>query len=59
MQPAQRSDIPATIVSGRRTTRRLDERLRRDRRALAAELQERAEREALPRDDVGPPPRVD
>lgn len=43
----------------RRAARQLDMSQRRDRRELAAQLQERYEREALPARDDGPLPRID
>lgn len=43
----------------RHAARQLDMRQRRDRRELAAQLQERYEREAVPTCDDGPPPRID
>lgn len=43
----------------RHAARQLDMRQRRDRRELAAQLQERYERQALPAPDEGPPPRID
>jgi hypothetical protein len=43
----------------RHAARQLDMRQRRDRRELAAQLQERYERVAVPARDDGPPPRID
>ncbi len=43
----------------RHAARQLDMRQRRDRRELARQLQERYEREAIPPNDAGPPPRID
>lgn len=42
----------------RRRAKQHEERLRRDRRGLERELQERAELEAGPRDDPEPLPRI-
>ena len=42
----------------RRRAKQHEERLRRDRRGLERELQERAERDAGPRDDPEPPPKI-
>ncbi len=44
---------------GRKAIKRMDERLRREQREMARELQERAQRQAIPRRDDGPPPRID
>lgn len=44
---------------GRKALKQLTERLRRDQRELARELQERAARECYPRNDDGPPPRIE
>lgn len=45
--------------AGRKAVKQMEERLRRDRRELARELQERAARVCYPRNDEGPPPRID
>lgn len=45
--------------AGRKAVKQIEERLRRDRRDLARELQERAARLCYPRNDDGPPPRID
>jgi len=42
-----------------KAARQLAQRQRRDRREMARELQERAQRQAIPRRDDGPPPRID
>lgn len=43
----------------RKAARRQDQRLRHHLREQQRELQERAGRQAVPRDDDGPPPRID
>lgn len=43
----------------RHAARQLDMRQRRDRRELVAQLQERYDREVVPRNDEGPSPRID
>lgn len=43
----------------RKTVKQLNDRMRRDQRDLARELQERVQRQAIPRRDDGPPPRID
>lgn len=43
----------------RRRAQQLDQRLRREQRELAREMQERTGRQAIPRRDDGPPPRID
>lgn len=51
-----------TVDAAQRSRRRAkqhEERLRRDRRGLERELRERAKREAEPRRDDGPLPRID
>lgn len=45
--------------AGRKAVKQMEERLRRDRRDLSRELQERAARLCYPRNDDGPPPRID
>lgn len=44
---------------GRKAMKRMDERLRRDQRDEQQRLQEKALRYAIPRNDEGPPPRID
>ena len=44
---------------GARRSRQLDQRQRRDERRLQQELMQRAEREAVPRNDEAPLPRID
>lgn len=44
---------------GRKAVKQLNERLRRDQRELARELQYRAARQSIPARDDGPPPRID
>ena len=44
---------------GRKAIKQLEERLRREQRELARELQERAQRQTIPRRDDGPLPRID
>ena len=44
---------------GRKAVKQLTERLRREQRELAREMQERAGRQAIPRRDDGPLPRID
>lgn len=48
-----------TAAGGRKAGRQFDMRLRRGRRELAKQLQERYERELIPPNDAGPPPRID
>lgn len=43
----------------RKSVKQLSDRMRRDQRDLARELQERAQRQAIPRRDDGPPPHID
>ena len=47
------------VQRSRPTAKQRADRQQRDRRELARELQERAQRHAVPRDDDGPPPRID
>lgn len=49
MQPARTAKV----------ARQLAQRQRRDQRDLARELQERVQRQSIPRRDDGPPPRID
>lgn len=51
---------PATSASrGRKAGRRKQQRLQHEQRERQREINERASRCALPRNDVGPPPRID
>lgn len=42
-----------------KAARQLAQRQRRDQRDLARELQERVQRQSIPKRDDGPPPRID
>ncbi len=44
---------------GRKAMKQLTERLRRDQRDMERELQARVFRDCYPRNDEGPPPRID
>lgn len=44
---------------GRKAVKRMDERLRRDQRDEQQRVLEKALRYAIPRNDEGPPPRID
>lgn len=48
-----------TQPAPRKATRQHQQRQRRELRELARELLERAQRQAIPRRDDGPPPRID
>ncbi len=50
---------PVHARSGKRQKKQFEERLRRDRKEHERELQERLQRTAVPRNDDGPPPRID
>ena len=54
-QPAGRE----VVQLSRPTAKQRADRQQRDRRELARELQERAQRQAVPRRDDGPLPRID
>ena len=46
-------------TSSRKAARQQDQRLRRDLREERRDLEERLQRQAAPRRDDGPPPRID
>ena len=48
--------LPAT---SRKAARRIEQRQRREWRDQLRELQDRTQRQAIPRRDDGPPPRID
>jgi hypothetical protein len=53
------SPTPRHAQASRKAIKQMTERLRRDQREHARELQARADRHAIPRNDEGPPPRID